>query len=178
MWNLLKNGQFLRICVFFSVVPAVPVPARDYRDCAEKIPVIPVPAGTEKSSPGAPLIVIQVKKVIRNVEISCFSKKGQKRSRKPLFTIFSVIFFRGRLLRFHHLLLQFLTDLDNSGCILFTIGWTSFCAIRILNFYLKTKWRPFHFDICCKKHFFSVCKLSGGAILVWDKNSKFWSHKS
>ena len=111
-------------------------------------------------------IVIQVKKVIRNVEISCFSKKCQKRSRKPLFTIFSVIFFRGRLLRFHHLLLQFLTDLDNSGCILFTIGWTSFCAIRILNFYLKTKWRPFHFDICCKKHFFSVCKLSGGAILV------------
>ena len=72
----------------------------------------------------------------------------------------------GRPLRFRYLLLQFLTDLDNSGGILFVIGWTSFCMIRILNFYLKTKWRPFHFDICYKKHFFSVGKLSGGAILV------------
>ena len=94
-------------------------------------------------------IVVQVKKVIRNVEISCFSTKGQKRSRKPLFTIFSVIFFRGRLLRFHHLLLQFLTDLDNSGCILFTIGWTSFCAIRILNFCLRPKWH--HLKVCQPK---------------------------
>ena len=76
------------------------------------------------------------------------------------------IYLQGRPLRFFYLLLQFLTDLDKTGGIFFVIGWTSFCAIRILNFYLKTKWRPFHFDICCKKHFFSVCKLSGGAILV------------
>ena len=104
-------------------------------------------------------IVVQVKKVIRNVEISRFSTKGQKRSRKPLFAIFSVIFFQGRPLRFFYLLLQFLTDLDNSGGILFVIGWTSFCMIRILNFYLKTKWRPFHFDICYKKHFFRLANF-------------------
>ena len=110
--------------------------------------------------------VVQVKKVIGNVKIGCFSKESRKRAEKPLFAIFSVIFFRGRPLRFRYLLLQFLTDLDNSGGILFVIGWTSFCMIRILNFYLKTKWRPFHFDICYKKHFFSVGKLSGGAILV------------
>ena len=102
-------------------------------------------------------IVIQVKKVIRNVEISCFSKKGQKRSRKPLFAIFSVIFFRGRLLRFHHLLLQFLTDLDNSGCILFTIGWTSFCAIRILNFCLRPKWH--HLKVCQPKKVFFITNI-------------------
>ena len=83
------------------------------------------------------------------------------------------IYLQGRPLRFFYLLLQFLTDLDKTGGIFFVIGWTSFCAIRILNFYLKTKWRLFHFDICCKKHFFSVCKLSGGAILVVDKDSKF-----
>ena len=40
-----------------------------------------------------------------------------------------------RPLRFHHLLLQFLTDLDETGCILFTIGWANFVLLRILNFY-------------------------------------------
>ena len=94
-------------------------------------------------------IVIQVKKVIRNVEISCFSTKGQKRSRKPLFAIFSVIFFRGRPLRFRYLLLQFLTDLDNSGGILFVIGWANFCVIRILNFCLRPKWH--HLKVCQPK---------------------------
>ena len=97
-----------------------------------------------------------------------FSQKNQNRAKKPLFAIISVIYFQGRLLQIHHLLLQFLTDLDNSFCILFTIGWTNFCMFRIFNFFLKAKWQRFHFDICCKKHFFSVCKLSGGAILVWS----------
>ena len=82
-------------------------------------------------------IVVQVKKVIRNVEISCFSTKGQNRSKKPLFPIISVIFFRGRLLRFLHLLLQFSTDFDKTGGIFFTIGWSNFSLFRILNFYLK-----------------------------------------
>ena len=43
----------------------------------------------------------------------------------------------GRQLRFLHLLLQLSTDFDKTGCILFTIGWASFCAIRILNFFSK-----------------------------------------
>ena len=45
----------------------------------------------------------------------------------------------GRLLWFFYLI-QFLTDLDNSFCTLFTIGWTTINLFRILNFYLKTKW--------------------------------------
>ena len=57
----------------------------------------------------------------------------------------------GRPLRFFYLLLQFLTDLDNSFCILFTIGWTSFLLLKILNFFPKTKWRPLDFEICKKK---------------------------
>ena len=93
-------------------------------------------------------IVVKVKKVIRNIEITCFFKKGPKMADKPLFTIFSVIFFWGRLLRFFYLL-QFLTDLDNSFCILFTIGWTNYCAIRILNFYLRPKWH--HLKVCIPK---------------------------
>ena len=83
-----------------------------------------------------------------------------------------------RPLRFHHLLLQFLTDLDNSGCILFTIGWTSFCAIRILNFCLRPKWH--HLKVCKlrKSVFYNKCQNEMAAILFWDKNSKFWSYKS
>ena len=77
-----------------------------------------------------------------------FSKENQNRAKKPLFAIISAIYFRGRLLRFLHLLLQFLTDLDNSFCILFTIGWTNFLLYEIWNFYPKTKWRPFDFEIC------------------------------
>ena len=46
----------------------------------------------------------------------------------------------GRPLRILHLLLQFSTDLDNSFCILFTIGWTTFLLLRILNFDLRPKW--------------------------------------
>ena len=49
----------------------------------------------------------------------------------------------GRPLRILHLLLQFSTDLDNSFCIFFTIGWTNFLLYEILNFYLSPKWhRP------------------------------------
>ena len=113
------------------------------------------------------------KKYIKNVEISCFSTIRQNRAKKPLFAIISVIYFRGRLLRLLHLLLQFSTDLDNSFCILFTIGWTSYLLLRILNFCPKTKWRPLDFGISKKK----ICQLSGGAILVWDRNSKFWATK-
>ena len=94
--------------------------------------------------------VVQVKKVIGNVKIGCFSKKGRKRAQKPLFAIFSVIFFRGRLLRFFDLLLQFSTDLDNSFCILFTIGWTNFLTIQILIFFLRPKWH--HLKVCIPKN--------------------------
>ena len=92
------------------------------------------------------------KKYIKNVEISCFSTIRQNRAKKPLFAIISVIYFRGRLLRLLHLLLQFSTDLDNSFCILFTIGWTSYLLLRILNFCPKTKWRPLDFGISKKKN--------------------------
>ena len=57
-----------------------------------------------------------------------------------------------RPLRFHHLLLQFLTDLDKTGCILFTIGWANFCMIRnrekvFFTTNVKMKWPPFCFEI-------------------------------
>ena len=55
----------------------------------------------------------------------------------------------GRPLRFRYLLLQFLTDLDNSGGILFVIGWANFCMIRILNFCLRPKWH--HLKVCQPK---------------------------
>ena len=83
------------------------------------------------------------------------------------------IYLQGRPLRFFYLLLQFLTDLDNSGGILFVIGQTTIPLFRILNFYLKTKWRTFDFEKSCKKYIFLVCILSGGAILAGDKNLKF-----
>ena len=59
----------------------------------------------------------------------------------------------GRPLRILHLLLQFSTDLDNSFCIFFTIGWTNFLLYEILNFCPKTKWRPLDFGISEKKKF-------------------------
>ena len=68
-----------------------------------------------------------------------FSQKSQNRAKKPLFAIISVIYFRGRLLRFLHLLLQFLTDLDNSFCILFTIGWTNFLMFQNFEFLSQNK---------------------------------------
>ena len=77
------------------------------------------------------------KMLLEMLKSAVFSKKSQNRAKKPLFAIISVIYFQGRLLRIHHLLLQFLTDLDNSFCILFTIGWTNFGLIRILNFFSK-----------------------------------------
>ena len=83
------------------------------------------------------------------------------------------IYLQGRPLRFLHLLLQFLTDFDKTGCILFVIGQTTIPLLRILNFYLKTKWRTFDFQKSCKNYIFLVCILSGGAILAGDKNLKF-----
>ena len=72
---------------------------------------------------------------------------------------------------FLHLLLQFYTDCDKIGCILFTIGWSNFPLFRFLNFYISgqngttwkyayqkyhflkmffiIKWQPF----CCEKKF-------------------------
>ena len=88
------------------------------------------------------------------------------------------IYLQGRPLRFLHLLLQFLADFDKTGCILFVIGQTTIPLFRILNFYLKTKWRPYDFQKSFKKYIFLVCILSGGAILAWDKNLKIWTVES
>ena len=93
------------------------------------------------------IVVLVEKKLLEMLK----STIGQNWAKKPLFVIISVIYFRGRLLWFLHLLLQFITDLDNSFCILFTIGWNNFLLLRILNFYPKTKWRTLNFEICKKK---------------------------
>ena len=84
----------------------------------------------------------------------------------------------GRQLRFLHLLLQFSTDFDKTGCILFTIGWSNFLLLRFLNFYLRPKCHRLKVcipKICIFKNFF---ENHMAAILFWDKNSKIWATKS
>ena len=69
----------------------------------------------------------------------------------------------GRPLRFRYLLLQFLTDLDNSGGILFVIGWTTIALTRIFNFYLITK-RP-RLKVC-KFYFSQISELNGSHFVI------------
>ena len=80
---------------------------------------------------------------------------------------------RGRPLRIHHLLLQFSTDFDNSFCILFTIGWTTFLLLRILNFDLRPKWHRLKVG----KFFFLEIPKSSGRHFVLGQKFKILSNK-
>ena len=69
-----------------------------------------------------------------------------KIAKKPLFAIISAICFRGRPLRFFYLLLQFISELQNSFCKILTKGLSKTFRYEILNFFLKTKWH--HLEVC------------------------------
>ena len=93
-----------------------------------------------------------------------------KIAKKPLFTIISAIYFRGRPLRKIYLLLQFFSELDNSFCKILRKGWATIPSTRILNFYRKTKWR--RLKVCIrKKGVNSKIKLPPFCFAIKIKNS-------